>query len=68
VVDRCILYIALYELEYNKLDTPIVVSEANALADAYSGGKSAPFIHGVISAAAKACSAVSRSSAISSAV
>ena len=28
--------------------------EANALADAYSGGKSAPFIHGVISAAAKA--------------
>ena len=54
VVDRCILYIALYELEYNKLDTPIVVSEANALADAYSGGKSAPFIHGVISAAAKA--------------
>lgn len=53
VVDRCILYIALYELEVNKLDTPIVVSEANALADAYSGGKSAPFIHGVISAAAK---------------
>ena len=54
VVDRCILYIALYELEYNKLETPIVVSEANALADAYSGGKSAPFIHGIISAAAKA--------------
>ncbi len=54
VVDRCILYIALYELEYNKLDTPIVVSEANALADAYSGGKSAPFIHGIISAAAAA--------------
>lgn len=54
VVDRCILYIALYELEYTKLETPIVVSEANALADAYSGGKSAPFIHGIISAAAKA--------------
>ncbi|MBR5894105.1 MAG: hypothetical protein IKZ13_01005 [Akkermansia sp.] len=54
VVDKCILYIALYELEVNKLDTPIVVSEANALADAYSGGKSAPFIHGIISAAAKA--------------
>lgn len=53
VVDKCILYIALYELEVNKLDTPIVVSEANALADAYSGGKSAPFIHGIISAAAK---------------
>lgn len=53
VVDKCILYIALYELLVNKLDTPIVVSEANALADAYSGGKSAPFIHGIISAAAK---------------
>ncbi len=53
VVDKCILYIALYELMVNKLDTPIVVSEANALADAYSGGKSAPFIHGIISAAAK---------------
>mgnify|MGYP003289830482 CR=1 FL=1 len=54
VVDRCILYLALYELEVNKLDTPIVVSEANALANDYSGGKSAPFIHGIISAAAKA--------------
>lgn len=54
VVDKCILYISLYELEFNKLDTPIVVSEATALADAYSGGKSAPFIHGIISAAAKA--------------
>ena len=54
VVDKCILYMALYELEFNKLDTPIVVSESNALADTYSGGKSAPFIHGIISAAAKA--------------
>lgn len=54
VVDKCILFISLYELEFNKLDTPIVVSEATALADAYSGGKSAPFIHGIISAAAKA--------------
>ena len=52
VVDKCIIYLALYELEVNKLDTPIVVSEATALAHAYSGGKSAPFIHGIISAAA----------------
>lgn len=52
VVDKCIIYLALYELEVNKLDTPIVVSEATALAHAYAGGKSAPFIHGIISAAA----------------
>lgn len=53
-VDKCILYLALYELEIAKLDTPIVVAEATALAHAYSGGKSAPFIHGIIAAAAKA--------------
>ena len=54
VVDKCIIYLAFYEMDVNHLDTPIVVSEATALADAYSGGKSAPFIHGIISAAAKA--------------
>ncbi len=54
VVDKCIIYLSLYEMEVNKLDTPIVVSEATALAHAYAGGKSAPFIHGIISAAAKA--------------
>lgn len=53
VVDKCILYIALYELREAKLDVPIVVSEAIALADTYSGSKSAPFIHGIIAAAAK---------------
>ena len=52
-VDRCILLLALYELRVEKLATPIVVSEATELADTYSGGKSAPFIHGVIAAAAK---------------
>ena len=52
-VDRCILLLALYELRVEKLSTPIVVSEATELADTYSGGKSAPFIHGVIAAAAK---------------
>ncbi|MDO4220737.1 MAG: transcription antitermination factor NusB [Akkermansia sp.] len=52
-VDHCILLLALYELRVEKLSTPIVVSEANELADTYSGGKSAPFIHGVLAAAAK---------------
>lgn len=52
-VDKAILLLALYELRIAKLEVAIVVSEANALADAYSGSKSAPFIHGVIAAAAK---------------
>jgi transcription termination factor NusB len=53
MVDKAILYIALYELEENGLDVPIVVSEATALANEYSGSKSAQFIHGVIAAAAR---------------
>ena len=52
MVDKIILFIALYELEVNGLEVPIVVSEATALANEYSGSKSAPFIHGVIAAAA----------------
>ena len=51
-MDKAILYLALYELEEKGLDTPIVVSEATALANEYSGSKSAPFIHGIIAAAA----------------
>ncbi len=50
VVDKSILYLSLYELEVNGLDMPVAVSEATALADAYSGSKSAPFIHGVLAA------------------
>ena len=53
LVDRCILYIALYELTENGLQVPIVVSEVTALAHEYSGSKSAQFIHGVVAAAAK---------------
>lgn len=53
-LDKCLLLLSLYELKFNKLDTPIVVSEATNLAHDYSGGKSAPFIHGIISAAAQA--------------
>lgn len=52
LVDKAILFIALYELEEKGLEVRIVVSEANALAHEYSGSKSAPFIHGVIAAAA----------------
>lgn len=50
-IDRCILYLALYDLMYRKLDPGIVISEACILADEYSGGKSAPFIHGIIASA-----------------
>ncbi len=50
VVDKSILYLSLYEIEVNGLEMPIAVSEATALADTYSGSKSAPFIHGVLAA------------------
>ena len=53
LVDKAILYIALYELTENHLEVRIVVSEATALANEFSGSKSAQFIHGVIAAAAK---------------
>lgn len=54
MVDTCILLIALYELRFNRLEPAIVISEANMLADTYSGSKSAPFIHGILATAAKA--------------
>ncbi len=50
VVDKGILYLSLYELSVNGLEMPIAISEATALADSYSGSKSAPFIHGVLAA------------------
>lgn len=52
-VDKIILYISLHELRETKLPIAVVVSEATALANEYSGAKSAPFIHGLISAAAR---------------
>lgn len=51
-VDKAILYLSLYELCHRKLDVPIAISEANNLAHEFSGSKSAPFIHGVLAAAA----------------
>lgn len=49
MVDKCILYMALYELSRG-LKVQIVVAEATDLAHAYSGSKSARFIHGIIGA------------------
>ncbi len=54
VLDRAILYLSLYELTCTQLPLPIVISEATSLANIYSGSKSAPFIHGVLAAAAAA--------------
>lgn len=51
-VDKGILYLSLYELQHRKLKAPIVISEAINLAHEYSGPKSAPFIHGILAAAA----------------
>lgn len=42
-------------MEMEELPVPIIVSEATALADTYSGTKSARFIHGIIGTAAKTC-------------
>lgn len=51
-VDKSILYISLYELMHRKLGAPIAIAEAINLAHEFSGAKSAPFIHGVLAAAA----------------
>lgn len=51
-VDKSILYLSLYELQCRGLKAPIVISEAINLAHEYSGPKSAPFIHGILAAAA----------------
>lgn len=51
-VDKCILYLSLYELQCRGLKAPIVISEAINLAHTFSGPKSAPFIHGILAAAA----------------
>lgn len=51
-VDKAILYIGLYELLHRKLSAPITIAECINLAHEYSGSKSAPFIHGVLAAAA----------------
>ncbi len=53
LLDKCILFLMLYELKMLELPLPVVVSEANALAHAYSGSKSATFIHGILAAAHK---------------
>lgn len=52
-VDACILQLGLYELLYAGLPVAIVVAEMTALANAFSGVKSARFIHGIVGAAAE---------------
>lgn len=52
-VDTCILHLGLYEMLYAKLPVPVVVSEMTALANAFSGIKSARFIHGIVGAVAQ---------------
>lgn len=52
IVDKSILYLGLYELLCRKLGAPITVAECINLAHEFSGSKSAPFIHGVLAAAA----------------
>ena len=51
-VDTCILHLGLYELLHTQLPVPVVVSEMTALANAFSGVKSARFIHGIVGAVA----------------
>lgn len=58
LLDKCLLYLMLYELKVLELPLPVIVSEGTALANAYSGSKSATFIHGVLAAAHKADSKV----------
>ena len=53
LIDKCIIYQGLYELRESQLDLALVVSEASALAHRYAGPKSAPFIHGILSASTK---------------
>ncbi len=57
LLDKCILVLMLYELKVLELPLPVVVSEATSLANAYSGSKSASFIHGVLAASHKVESA-----------
>lgn len=47
-VDRNILRLALYELRHTTTPTAVVISEAVALAKAYSTGRSGAFVNGVL--------------------
>ena len=53
LLDKCTLFLMLYELKVLELPLPVIVSESSKLANSFSGGKSAPFIHGILAAAAK---------------
>jgi len=53
VVDRNILRLGVYELQYSDLTKAIVISEAVELAKRFSTAKSGAFINGVLSAVAE---------------
>jgi N utilization substance protein B len=53
VVDRNILRLGVYELQYSDLTKAIVISEAVELAKRFSTAKSGGFINGVLSAVAE---------------
>lgn len=53
VVDRNILRLGVYELQYSDLSKAIVISEAVELAKKFSTAKSGAFINGVLSAVAE---------------
>lgn len=52
VVDRAVLRLAVYELLHTDTPTNVVLSEAARLASSYSTERSAPFVNGLLSAAA----------------
>ena len=52
VVDRNIIRLGIYELQYSDLSIGIVISEAVELAKKFSTAKSGAFVNGVLSAVA----------------
>lgn len=53
-VDRNILRIAIYELQYGELAPPVIIDEALELATRFSGKESAGFVNGILDAVRKA--------------
>ena len=47
--DRCILYLAIYEMMYTETPNPIIINEAVDLAKEYGGDTNYKFINGALS-------------------
>ena len=54
VVDRNILRMAVYEMQFLKTPAPVVIDEAIELARQFSSDESVPFINGVLDAVHRA--------------